>query len=115
MLTENTAAYLADFGEPATWYGAPWIVDRTGASLDSTKFGPNGLEQQTALVFFDKPQSDVLSNRVSTRNYKIRWPATQFVGIKHDDAIEIDGVKYSVMQPTSLFDGAWFETELQSV
>lgn len=115
MFAEDTAVFLRDFGVLVTWYGAPWAVDRTGPTLDSTKFGPSGLQQQTALALFDKPDNDMLGKRALSRGYEITFPDTQFVGIKHADAIVIAGQNFSVLEIKSLDDGAFLVADLQSV
>ncbi len=115
MFAEDTAAYMRDFGELVTWYGAPWAVDRSGVSLDSSKFGPNGLRQQTALAIFDQPDDDVLGKRALSRGYEITFPVGQFVGVKHADAVVIGGKNYSVREVKSLDDGAFVAAALEAL
>jgi hypothetical protein len=116
VFTENLALYLEDFGVEATWYGAPWALDRSGGvSLDSTKFGPNGLQQQTALVIRDEPDEIELGSRVLSRANQILFPTTQFVGIKNADAVVIGTDQFSVLEVKSLDDGAFMMAALQQV
>lgn len=115
MLVESLLTFVADQGVSATWYGAPWAVDRSGISLDSSKFGAAGLQTVTAPVLFDQPDTDVLSKRVQTTGYKMTFIASQFPGIKRDDAVVINDANYSVLTASSLDDGAFFEAALQLV
>lgn len=115
MLVESVSTFFADQGVSATWTNVPWAIDRVGSSFDSSKIPPGGLNQQTALVLFDKQDGDVLSKRVQNTSYKITFPASQFVGIKRGDAVTVAGVHYSVLEVNSIDDGAVFEAELQAV
>lgn len=116
MFTEDPSVFMQDFGVLVTWFGVPWAIDRSGPSLDSSKYvvgdAPN---TQTALALKDQPDGDVLGDRAQSRAYKITFPATQFVGIKRADAIVIGGVKYSVINASSIDDGALFEATLEAV
>lgn len=115
MFVENTAAYLADFGISATWFSAAWAQDPTGPSLDSSTFGPNGLVQQTELVLYEQPDTNVLSQRAQSRGYKIKFPSTQFVGIKFKDAVTIGSTNLKVMEVNSVDDGVFFEADLEAL
>lgn len=114
MLVENLAEFMPDFGELVTWYGAPWVLT-TPPTLDPTKYGLNGLQQQTALAILDQPDEEGLGKRILSRAYTMTFPVTQFVGIKRGDAVVARGINFSVLEPKSLEDGKFFSADLQAV
>ena len=89
MLTENLDAFFADFGVPAQ-YGA-----------------------QTATVLLDMPDGEVLSGRMLSVGYAITYRATDLVGLKHNDAITVNGAAYVVNEVKNLDDGALKHAGLQ--
>lgn len=87
MLTENLAAFLADFGVPTIWKGQT----------------PN----PPLLSIFDQPDTDILSKRVQTRGYKITFRTSDFAGIARNDTIVVQGFNLKVLEASLIDDGAF--------
>jgi hypothetical protein len=65
MFEEDLDTFVEHFGSPAI-YGS-----------------------QTAMVLFDRPDAEILTQRVQSTQYRIEYPAEKFVGLKHGDVLLI--------------------------
>lgn len=115
MFAENLDIFVGDFGV-TVYYGS-----------------------QTALAIFDQPDALVLSQREISREYLITYQASKLVGLSFDDTVYIgkapdgwtwdsstvsfdsdiptmDGSTaqaYTVLEVTSLEDGAFYSAKLE--
>lgn len=60
---------------------------------------------ETKPVILDAPGESLLGDRIASSDYAITYPTTSFAGLKHGDAITVDGVGYKVRSVNSLDDG----------
>lgn len=92
MVTENLAAFLADFGSPLTWNGV-------------TATPP-------VLAIFDQPDTDILSKRVQSRGYKITFLTSTLPNIARNDTIIVKGLTLKVLEANSIGDGIFSYADL---
>lgn len=89
--TEDLEAFLEDFGLPA----------KCGDSV--------------ATVLFDRPEANILGDRVQSTKYSITFRTGELKGLKHGSWVDVDGKQYSVITgPNALDDGAFSTAELQA-
>ncbi|HTH40262.1 MAG TPA: hypothetical protein VL968_05690 [Rhodocyclaceae bacterium] len=88
-MTEDLSVFFADLGVTAV-YGT-----------------------QTAKVLMDEPDEDVLSGRMISTGYAITYAATDLAGLKHNDAIIVDGTDYQVVSVRKQDDGKLIRATLQ--
>lgn len=81
MFVEDLAVLFADFGVTAV-YGS-----------------------LTALVVLDMPDQQVLGGMQISADYAITYRSVDLVGLKHGDALTVDGTSYTVREVTRLDDG----------
>jgi hypothetical protein len=114
MFAESTAIFLADFGVPAVY--APsggWTLD--GASTLDSRFtldGGAGVPIQ-ALVLFDEPDREILSNRGISADYAITYRTQDFPGLLSGDDITINGQLYTVLHAMKIEDGVFSRAMLE--
>lgn len=84
MFTENTAAFLADFGLSAT----------VGAV--------------TATVLLDQPDEEVLSGRAMSRAYDMTYRVADFPTLARGDAVTVAAASYTVYSPPRRLDDGVF-------
>jgi hypothetical protein len=115
VFAENLDVFVADFGV-TVYFGS-----------------------QTALAIFDQPDGLILSQRVISRDYRITYEASKLVGLVHGDTVYVgeagadwtadstfptadstlataDGFMvpaFTVLEITSIDDGAFFEARLE--
>lgn len=90
MPAEDLGAFLEDFGVPA-------------------KFGDS-----VAVVLFDRPEANILGDRIQTTKYLITFRTGDLGGLKHGSWVEVDGKQFSVITgPNGVDDGAFSTAELQ--
>ncbi len=90
-MIETLATFLGDFGVTAT-------------------FG-----SVTAQVLFDVNDTDaMLSGRMISAGYQIRYRSTDLVGLMHNSQVVINGTTYTVNEVMRLTDGAFTRATLEA-
>jgi hypothetical protein len=117
---ENLGTFFQDFGVTAVWNGGSggaWTLDSAAPIFSSGTYlldgSPMSSGAVTAQVIFDQVDSDLLTHQVQSRNYKIGYVASDFVGLSFGDSITVNDVAYSVIQVNSIDDGQIFEAILE--
>lgn len=87
-LSENLSAFLGDFGVSCT----------SGAT--------------TALGILDMPGQILADGMVISTDYQLTAKASDFGGLKYNDAITVDGVAYTVRETRLIDDGRMCEVLL---
>ena len=87
-LSENLSAFLGDFGVSCT----------SGAT--------------TALGILDMPSQLIADSMVISTDYQLTAKASDFGGLKYNDAITVDGVAYTVRETRLIDDGRMCEVSL---
>jgi len=87
-LSENLLAFLGDFGVSCT----------SGAT--------------TALGILDMPGQILADGMVISTDYQLTAKASDFGGLKYNDAITVDGVAYTVRETRLIDDGRMCEVSL---
>lgn len=59
----------------------------------------------TASVILDKPDIEVLSGRIQSTDYLMRYAATDLTGLAEGNSITVDGSSYTVREIRSEDDG----------
>lgn len=92
MFAEDLNFFLADFGVPAS------------------------CNDHVATVLFDRPDADILGERVKTTKYQITFRTADFPDMKHGDPMMVQGKQYAVITgPNAIDDGAFSAAELKAV
>ena len=91
MIAESLDSFLADYGVVATYNG------------------------NDVMVILDKPDSNVLGNRVMSIGYKITFKSVDLGNMLYGEAITVDGDAYKVLETNSLDDGVFAEAVLEKV
>jgi hypothetical protein len=87
-LTEDLSVFLGDFGVTCT----------SGAT--------------TALGILDMPGQILADGMVISTDYQLTAKASDFGGLKYNDAITVDGVAYTVRDTRLIDDGRFCEVSL---
>jgi hypothetical protein len=87
-LSENLSAFLDDFGVSCT----------SGAT--------------TAMGILDMPGQILADGMVISTDYQLTAKASDFGGLKYNDAITVDGVAYTVRETRLIDDGRMCEVSL---
>jgi hypothetical protein len=87
-LNEDLSVFLADFGVSCT----------SGAT--------------TALGILDMPSQLIADSMVISTDYQLTAKASDFGGLKYNDAITVDGVAYTVRETRLIDDGRMCEVSL---
>ena len=87
-LTEDLSVFLNDFGVSCT----------SGAT--------------TALGILDMPSQLIADSMVITTDYQLTAKASDFGGLKYNDAITVDGAAYTVRETRLIDDGRFCEVSL---
>jgi hypothetical protein len=67
MFLETPASFMADFGSPVLYRSQ----ERT----------------QGTMAIFDRPDTDILSNRVQSTGYRIEYPKDDLIGLSRGDTV----------------------------
>ena len=89
MLTENTAAFLADFG----------VIAQVGT--------------RHAAVLLDAPDANILGDRAQSTAYQMTFRAIDFPDLTHADTLLVAGNQYEVIIISSIDDGVFKHATLQ--
>jgi hypothetical protein len=87
-LSEDLSVFLADFGVSCT----------SGAT--------------TAMGILDMPSQLIADSMVISTDYQLTAKASDFGGLKYNDAITVDGVAYTVRETRLIDDGRMCEVSL---
>ena len=109
MFAENTSAYLADFGVPATF--TPPAGTYTFGGIVTYTF--TGSTTFSAVVLFDEPSADVVGGRAQTTEYEITFRTADLPGISLGGVVTIGGVAYTVLSSNTLNDGVFSNARLE--
>lgn len=65
------------------------------------------------LVTLDMPDQGILGDRMLSTQYLMTYASADLPGLKHGDALIVDGMNYSVVDVRKIDDGKLSHAELQ--
>lgn len=118
MITESLAAFLNDFGVPAsmTSQSGTWNFADASMNWANASFKLDGTADPIVysdLAIFDQPDSDVLGIRVSSTEYQIIFRTESFPPLIQGMEITVSGEVYEVISSKKLDDGAFSSATLE--
>jgi hypothetical protein len=118
VIEENTAAFLADFGVPAsllsaagTWNFADATMNWANAAFTMSGTANPVLYQGT--VIFDQPDSSLLGNRAISTEYQITFRTGDFPPLTQGMEITVNGTVYEVIDSMKISDGVFSRAMLE--
>jgi hypothetical protein len=118
VFTENTAAFIGDFGVPASLISAPgtWNFADQLMTWSNASFLMDGTATPVtynALVIFDEPDSAVLGDRAISTDYTIIYRTGDFPPLVKDMEITVGGNLFTVIDSMKVADGVFSRATLE--